>query len=91
MKIKILKNEYLFSTEGCHICDENGFATTSQEDCEIDVEDSQVERVLSAIKTDREKRGLDENGNIVVISIPEDSVQNTQPEQKTENVITITE
>lgn len=82
MNIKILKNEYLFSKDGYHICDENGFATMAQEDCEILVEDKQAERVLSIIKKDRENRGLDENGNFV---------QKMQNEQNIESEINITE
>jgi hypothetical protein len=77
MKIKILKDEYVFSAEGFHICDENGFAKTAQEDCEIEIEDPQSNRVLEIIKKDREKRGLDENGNTIITSSLEDT-PNTQ-------------
>lgn len=65
MKIKILKDEYLFSEVGTHICDEKGFAIKASEDTECEVEDSHVERVQALLTVDRANRGLDSNGNVV--------------------------
>lgn len=63
MKIKILKDEYLFSEQGTHVLDEQGFAVLAQEDCECEVSDEQVERVSALLKAERNFKGLDENGN----------------------------
>lgn len=63
MRIKIFKDEHLFSEQGLHICDARGFATTAAEDTECEVSDEHAERVLNIIAADRKRRGLDENGN----------------------------
>lgn len=65
MNIKILKDEYLFSNEGLHICDENGIAIKATEDTDCDVADEHFERVKELVISGRILKGLDENGDPV--------------------------
>ena len=63
MKIKILKDEYLFSEQGTHVCDAQGFAIKASEDVECEVSDEHAERIKELLKAERLNRGLDEEGN----------------------------
>ena len=66
MKIKIRKNEALFSQEGLHILDEKGIAILAQEDTECDIAEEHVERVKQIVIAQRLRYGLDENGDVPV-------------------------
>jgi hypothetical protein len=48
MLIKILPGEYLFSSQGTHILDEQGFAVTAAEETEVEIEDEQQIAVVQA-------------------------------------------
>jgi hypothetical protein len=65
MKIKILKDEYLFNEKGTHICDSNGVAIKASEDIECDVNE-RSEIVLELLRLDRENRGLDIEGRPIL-------------------------
>jgi hypothetical protein len=64
MKIKIKKNECLFSEEGLHICDQNGIALTASEDTECEIAEEHFERVKQLVISHRLRYGFDEDGNI---------------------------
>jgi hypothetical protein len=70
MKIKILKDEYLFNEQGTHVCDSNGVAIKALNDIECDVNEK-LEIVLELIRQDRENRGLDMNGDPFPVLEPE--------------------
>jgi hypothetical protein len=70
MKIKILKDEYLFNQSGHHICDKDGFATKAEQETECEVDDSIADRVMSLIVEDRAIRGLMPDGSLPVIEEP---------------------
>lgn len=65
MKIKILKDEYLFSEQGTHVCDEHGFAIKASENVECEVNEEHAERVKALLKENRLNAGLDEEGNLI--------------------------
>lgn len=67
MKIKILKGEYLFNEEGTHICDSSGFARIAEEDVDCEINDEHFERVQNLVVSDRQFRGLDADGNPIII------------------------
>lgn len=69
MKIKILKDEYLFSEQGAHVLDARGIAIRASDDIEVEVLDEHVERVKDILTQGRLIRGLDADG----IPIPEPS------------------
>jgi hypothetical protein len=48
MLIKILPGEYLFSPQGTHILDEQGFAVTATEETEVEIEDESQLAVVAA-------------------------------------------
>jgi hypothetical protein len=64
MKIKIKKDECLFSEAGLHICDQNGIALVATEDTECEIADEHYERVKQLIIEHRLRYGFDENGDI---------------------------
>lgn len=70
MKIKILKDEYLFSNRGTHMCDNKGFAIRAQEDQELTVDDDCSENVASLLSQERAMRGLMPDGSESVIEEP---------------------
>ena len=70
MKIKILKDEYLFNNRGTHICNEKGFAKRAQEDQELDIDDDCSENAVSLLSQDRAMRGLMPDGSEPVIEEP---------------------
>lgn len=70
MKIKILKDEYLFSEQGTHVCDKHGFAIKASEDVECEVNEEHAERVKALLKASRLNAGLDEEGNPIPASEP---------------------
>lgn len=51
--IQLLTNEYLWSKEGTHVCDDQGFAIKAESDCEIEIEDEHHDRVLKIITEER--------------------------------------
>lgn len=67
MKIKILKDEHLFSNEGTHICDGRGFAIKASEDQYCDVSEEHVDRVRQLLAVNRVMRGLDADGNEIIM------------------------
>lgn len=66
MKIKILKDEYIFSKIGLHVCDENGFAIRAKEDTTCDVLKEHADRVKEILALERSNRGLDADGNAII-------------------------
>ena len=70
MKIKIRKNEALFSQEGLHILDEKGIAVLAQEDIECDIAEEHFERVKQIVIAQRLRYGLDENRDVPVVEEP---------------------
>lgn len=48
MQITILAGEYLFSEQGFHILDENGFATVASEETTVEVTDEAQIAVIQA-------------------------------------------
>ena len=62
MKIKLLKDDYIFSETGTHICDSDGFALKATEDSEFEIGDEHFERVSNLVVADRLSRGLDADG-----------------------------
>lgn len=78
MKIKILKDEYLFNEQGLHIIDENGFAIKATEDTECEVSE-RADFILELLKVERNNRGLDENGDPIPPPQPE-VPEEVQPE-----------
>ena len=74
MIIKILKDEYLFSYQGTHICDEKGMAIKASEDTDCDIAEEHHQRVYDLIIADRAFKGLDENGNLIVPPETEETV-----------------
>lgn len=59
MKIKLFKDEYDWSQEGFHVLNELGFAQVVPEDCEREIDDSEVDRVLAIVREGRILKGLD--------------------------------
>jgi hypothetical protein len=74
MIIKILKDEYLFSNEGTHICDENGIAIKASEDTDCDIAEVHHQRVYDLVVSNRAFRGLDENGNLILPPVTEEII-----------------
>lgn len=77
MKIKILKDEYLFSQDGCHICDSSGFAVKAQDDQDCEVNEQHSDRVISLLSQDRSMRGLMPDGSLPVVEelkVPQDII-----------------
>ncbi len=77
MKIKILKDEYIFSSRGTHICDDKGFAIQAQEDQELSIDDDCSEKVASLLSQERAMRGLMPDGSEPVIEelkVPKDLI-----------------
>lgn len=70
MKIKILKGEYLFNQDGCHICDSSGFAMKAQDDQECEVAEQHSDKVISLLSQDRALKGLLPDGSLPIIEEP---------------------
>lgn len=57
-KILLLPGDYFYTPQGLHECDDRGFAKRVNEDLEIEVEDSEYERVVELLTNDRKGRDL---------------------------------
>ncbi len=73
MLIKILKGEEIFSEQGLHICDDNGIAIITSEDTECEVNE-RVDFVQQLLTEKRLNRGLDKDGNPIVIEEPQPEI-----------------
>jgi hypothetical protein len=86
MKMKILKGEYLFSEQGTHICDENGFALIAEEDTECHILPEHLERVQALVIEDRVLRGLDAEGNPIPEEV-EEAIEEASEETEEDTLI----
>lgn len=60
MSIALKAGEYLWSGQGKHICDDNGFALKCLEDTVVEFDSEEIEAsILSIVHADRELKGLD--------------------------------
>ena len=60
MSITLKTDEYLWSPQGHHVCDEHGFAVRCSEATEVVFDSQEVEDSAKAvIRADREFRGVD--------------------------------
>jgi len=63
MSITLRTGEYLWSAQGTHVCDANGFATICAEDTVVEFDSPEIESNASAvILADRAFRGVGEDG-----------------------------
>jgi hypothetical protein len=60
MSITLRTGEYLWSSAGTHVCNENGFSTRCNEDTEVVFDSQEIEdRAVAVIRDDRTFRGMD--------------------------------
>lgn len=90
--MKILKDEYLFDSNGLHILDDRGIATRATEDVECEVDEQHLERVIAIVIKDRARRGLDANGDIIIEESLETVSEHQIPEEQLQQpVLTLVE
>lgn len=58
MKLMLQKNDYIWTKDGTHICDEFGVARRADGTLEVEVDDVHLERILPIIKQTRHHEGL---------------------------------
>ena len=66
MEIKLIAGDNDWSTEGHHICNENGFALVLTEEKTINVSSEVYNRILPIIQDCRVFRGLNPDGTVPV-------------------------
>ncbi|CAB5221422.1 hypothetical protein UFOVP244_160 [uncultured Caudovirales phage] len=59
MQIQLVPGDYLWSSEGTHVCDANGFAIVVSEEVSVEVDDAKSTTVWTLIQSDRVARGVD--------------------------------
>lgn len=59
MQIQLVPGDYLWSSEGTHVCDTNGFAVVVSEALTVEVDDAKSAVVWTLIQSDRAARGVD--------------------------------
>ena len=81
MSIKLRTGENLWSTQGTHVCDENGIAVRCEEDTEISFDSQDTEdRVLEIVRDSRTINGLDPDTGLVQVALePEIPVEPEAP------------
>ena len=77
MNILLRAGEYMWSPQGTHVCDDQGFALVLSEDTEVAIDDDYAESALAVIKADRDFRGMD----------PETGLPKPEPEPEPEAVV----
>jgi hypothetical protein len=60
MQIKLVPGDYLWSSEGTHVCDAQGFAQLVSEATTVEIPDDEAaQNAIKIIKDNRSTRGVD--------------------------------
>lgn len=73
MAITLRAGECLWSAQGTHVCDENGFALRCEEDTEVVFDSQETEnRAVAIIRDDRTIKGLDPDTGLTPVAPEEE-------------------
>lgn len=76
--VLVKKGEPLWSEQGTHILDENGFAILAQEDTECNVPDDKFELIFAVIEHNRQKQEIEQTNSQVDQNNNQDELQHKQ-------------